>query len=97
MPESKARQTAVKKKAEKRKHSAVAAQRKNATLAERLSGSRDWVPWVFVPLGLIGVAWLLVYYIAGSHIGFMVALGAWNFVIGIACIAGAFVVSTFWK
>jgi len=97
MPESKVRQSAKAKKTEKRQHSAATAQQKNANLAERLSGSRDWVPWVFVPLALIGVAWLLVYYIAGDRIAFMTALRSWNFLIGIGCIAGAFVVSTFWK
>ena len=97
MPESKVRQSAKAKKTEKRQHSAVTAQQKNASLAERLSGSRDWVPWVFVPLGLFGVAWLLVYYVAGANIGFMAGIGAWNFLIGIGCIAGAFVISTFWK
>lgn len=97
MPQSKVRQSAKEKKTDKRQHVAVTKQRKNATLAERLSGTRDWVPWVFVPLGLLGVAWLLVYYVAGQHVPGMRVLGSWNFLIGIGLIASAFVVSTAWK
>ena len=62
-----------------------------------LAGSRDWVPWVFVPMGLLGVLWLLVFYVAGYRIGFMTAIGNWNYAVGLGLIAGSFVVSTMWK
>jgi hypothetical protein len=97
VPESKVRKEAAEKKVAKRAHKAAVKQYENLSLAERMSGTRDWVPWVFVPLGLLGVAWLLVFYIAGSKIPFMVSLGNWNFLIGIGLIASAFVVSTAWK
>ncbi len=58
---------------------------------------RDWVPYVFVPMGLLGVLWLVVFYIAGSKIGFMSAMGNWNFGVGLGLIAAAFGVSTMWK
>jgi hypothetical protein len=97
VPESKVRQTAKTKKTEKRQHAAVSKQQENASTHARLSGSRDWVPWVFVPLGLLGVAWLLVYYVAGDRVPGMSFLGNWNFLIGIGLIASAFIVSTAWK
>ena len=97
MPESKVRQEAKAKKTDKRQHAASNRQQENVSIAARLSGSRDWVPWVFVPVGLLGVLWLLVYYVAGNRIPGMDVLGNWNFLIGIALIAAAFVVSTAWK
>ena len=97
MPESKVRQSASAKKTEKRKHAAESKQQDNVSLAARLSGSRDWVPWVFVPLGLLGVLWLLVFYVAGDRVPGMTFLGNWNFAIGIGLIAAAFVTSIAWK
>ena len=37
-------------------------------------------------LMLLGLAWLVVNYLAGDVIAFMVALGSWNFLIGFALI-----------
>lgn len=60
-------------------------------------GSRRWVPPTFIAVGLLGVAWLLVYYVAGTSIPFMTALGNWNILIGMAGMAAAFVIATLWK
>ena len=97
MPESKVRKGAADKKAAKRQHQTAVKRSDNAKKFTRFSGARDWVPWVFVPLGLIGVIWLILYYVAGSQIWGIKTLGTWNFAIGIGCIAGAFVVATLWK
>ena len=97
MPESKVRKEAAEKKTAKRQHDTAVKRGENVKKSVRLAGTRDWVPWVFVPLGLIGVVWLIVYYVAGSSVWGMSALGQWNFAIGIGCIAGAFIVSTAWK
>ncbi|WP_027586986.1 cell division protein CrgA [Acidipropionibacterium thoenii] len=78
----------------------IEAARKAEAKAERhrrLAVDRSWVPWVFVPLLVIGVLWLVVYYIAGMNIPFMAALGDWNILIGMGCMAGAFAVATLWK
>jgi hypothetical protein len=113
VPESKSRKEADEKKTSKRAHDSgqgkstpVVGQSgdpskakavKKHTTTKRVAASRDWVPWLFVPTGLLGVAWLVVYYIAGQYIGFMNAIGGWNFGIGIGLIAVAFVLLTFWK
>ena len=97
MPESKVRKEAAEKKSVKRQHETAVKRQENAKKFVRLSGSRDWVPWVFVPLGLLGVIWLILYYVAGNTIWGMRSLGQWNFLIGIGAIAAAFVVSTAWK
>lgn len=60
-------------------------------------GSRRWVPPTFIGVGLLGVAWLVVYYVAGTDIPFMAALGNWNILIGMAGMAASFVIATLWK
>lgn len=97
MPESKVRKEAAEKKTAKRQHQTAVARGENAKKSIRLAGSRDWVPWVFVPLGLLGVIWLILYYVAGSSIWGMKSLGYGNFGIGIGCIAAAFIIATAWK
>jgi len=74
-------------------------QRRDAAAQRRrqAAASRDWVPWVFVPLGLLGILWLVVFYIAGYEIPFMAALGNWNFAIGLGLMAASFIVAMFWK
>jgi hypothetical protein len=63
----------------------------------RAPGSRRWVPPTFITVGLLGVAWLIVYYVAGQSIPFMSDLGNWNILIGMGGMAAAFVIATFWK
>ena len=60
-------------------------------------GSRRWVPPAFITVGLLGVLWLVVYYIAGHMIPFMSDLGGWNVMIGMGCMAAAFAIATLWK
>ena len=60
--------------------------------------SGRWVAPTMVTLFLIGLAWIVVYYIAGNSIPFMVSLGGlWNVVIGFGFIAAGFIVATRWK
>ena len=94
MPESKVRKTAAEKK--KVKDSAELAE-KRADSARLMSGSRNWVPYVFVPLFLLGVLWMVVYNLAGADIGFMRAIGDWNVAIGLGLIIASFSLMTLWK
>ena len=52
---------------------------------------------VMCAVGLFGVLWLVVYYIAGHLIPFMSDLGGWNVLIGMGCMAAAFGLATLWK
>ncbi len=97
MPESRVRKAADEKKTAKRKSAAAQAQGKNIQAKNRLDANRDWVPYVFIPVGLIGVIWLVVFYIAGHQIPFMASLGNWNFGIGMGFITAAFFIATLWK
>ena len=46
---------------------------------------------------LLGLAWLVVFYLAGTTVPGMSGLGSWNLLIGIGLIAVGFVVSTQWR
>ncbi|HVQ17677.1 MAG TPA: cell division protein CrgA [Actinomycetes bacterium] len=59
--------------------------------------SPRWLAPTMCALLLIGLAWIVVYYIAASSIGFVSALGAWNIVIGFAFIMGGLMLSTRWR
>lgn len=94
MPESRVRKSAAKKK----QHKANIEKREEKQQTARLAGGgRDWVPWVFVPLGLLGVLWMVVWSLAGQHIGFMMSLGNWNLAIAIGLIMASFGFMTLWK
>ena len=59
-------------------------------------GNRRWVPPTFITVGLLAVAWLVTYYIAGQYIPFMSDLGNWNILIGMGGMAAAFGLATLW-
>ena len=90
MPESKSRKGVT----EKRERTRATERRRRTPAAP---GSRRWVPPTFISVGLIGVAWLIVYYIAGTRIPFMSSLGNWNVLIGMGGMAAAFIIATQWK
>jgi Cell division protein CrgA len=59
--------------------------------------SRRWVPPTFIIVGLLGVAWLITYYVAGPMIPVMADLGNWNILIGMGGMAAAFGIATLWR
>jgi uncharacterized membrane protein (DUF485 family) len=58
--------------------------------------SRVWVAPLMLTCWLLGLAWLVVFYVAGQNIPVMDNLGNWNLLIGMGLIAVGFVVSTQW-
>lgn len=52
---------------------------------------------VMVGLMLIGLAWLVLTYLASDKIGFMNTLGAWNFLIGFALMIGGLLMTMRWR
>lgn len=96
MPESSIRKKAAEKKkqADAETVEEVRLERKRRVAAP---GARRWVPPTFITVGLLGVLWLVVYYIAGHLIPFMTMLGGWNVIIGMACMAASFALATMWK
>ncbi|MBA3528664.1 MAG: cell division protein CrgA [Propionibacteriaceae bacterium] len=90
MPESKERKSATAKKKQR-------SQQKVKPTRIKAPGSRRWVPPTFITVGLLGVAWLITYYVAGQYIPFMADLGNWNILIGMGGMAAAFGLATLWK
>ena len=90
MPESKVRKSA----ADKQK---LKAQRPPKSKKVKAPSSRRWVPPTFITVGLLGVAWLIIYYVAGPSIPYMSELGNWNILIGMGGMAAAFIIATLWK
>ncbi|MCA0252451.1 MAG: cell division protein CrgA [Actinobacteria bacterium] len=99
MPESKVRKAAADKKKQTAKDERAAERAKQQKAVA--PGSRQWVLPAFITLGLLGVLWLVVYYIT-TAVGIAVPVmsdieGIWNVVIGMVALAGAFILATFWK
>ena len=59
--------------------------------------SAPWVGPTIVVCLVIGLAWIVVYYLSGGSIPGMRALGAWNLVVGFAFIIAGVVLSTTWR
>lgn len=55
--------------------------------------------YVAVMLGLmiIGLLWLIVYYLAAEHISFMNSLGAYNFLIGFGFMVVGLIMTMKWR
>jgi len=59
--------------------------------------SPRWYAPLMVALMLIGLAWIVVYYVAGDKIPVMVSLGAWNFAIGFGAMVAGLIMSMRWR
>ncbi|MER5274363.1 cell division protein CrgA [Streptomyces sp. NPDC002809] len=58
--------------------------------------NRSWVAPVMLALFLIGLAWIVVFYVTDGDLPIS-SLRNWNIVVGFGFIAGGFGVSTQWK
>ena len=59
--------------------------------------SGRWVAPTMITLLVIGLAWVVLYYVASGSIAFIDDLGAWNVAIGFAFMFGGLMVATRWK
>ncbi|MDR1790074.1 MAG: cell division protein CrgA [Propionibacteriaceae bacterium] len=99
MPESKGRKAAIEKQKQARKDER-AKERYEKTRHTASPGSRTWVPPTFITLLLLGVAWLVVYYVTASasvYVPVMHDIGGWNILVGMGLMAASFIVATLWK
>jgi hypothetical protein len=67
-----------------------------STTAIKLRAGHGWVAPLMLALFLIGLAWIVVFYVTSGTMP-VAALHNWNIVVGFGFIAGGFVVSTQWK
>lgn len=59
--------------------------------------SPRWYAPVMVGLMLFGLLWIVVYYVAGDQIPFMISLSAWNFAIGFGLMVAGLIMSMRWR
>jgi hypothetical protein len=63
-------------------------------------GSRQWVPPTFITVGLLGVLWMVVFYVTSAAsivVPVMSDLSGWNVLIGMGLMAASFGIATLWK
>lgn len=56
-----------------------------------------WVVPLMLFFGVLGLVWLVAFYLAGDHIPLMKEIGNWNVIVGMGLIACGFITSTQWK
>ena len=71
--------------------------RSRGAQAKVLQPSPRWYLALMVALWLIGLLWIVVYYVAGDQIPFMVSLSAWNFAIGFGAMVGGLIMAMRWR
>jgi len=79
----------------RRKDSSFRPPPKATPLEEQHSGR--WVPITGSILLVLGLIWIVVYYVAGSDIPGMSTLGTWNLLVGMGMIVAGFLVFTRWR
>ncbi|MCV2491239.1 cell division protein CrgA [Geodermatophilus sp. YIM 151500] len=68
-----------------------------AASARAARPSPRWYAPVMVTLMLLGLLWIVVYYVANERIAFLSALGPWNFAIGFGAMVAGLVMSMRWR
>jgi hypothetical protein len=96
VPESRGRKAAEDKAVIKRKSESATKSQENRSRRAALE-SPGWVAPTFIAVGLLGVLWLVVYYVASAYVPFMGDLGGWNILIGMGLMTAAFAIATQWK
>ena len=67
-----------------------------ARSSARWGGGR-WIAPAMCTCWVVGLLWIVTFYIAGDRIGVLRALGNWNLLIGMGLIALGFVFATRWE
>lgn len=93
MPKSKVR----KKPAQAASRAAAAAAAAHAPRAKVAGPSSPAYIGVMLGLMILGLLWLVVYYMAGSDIGLMVSLGSWNFAVGFSLMIAGLLMTMGWR
>jgi hypothetical protein len=70
---------------------------RSARAARAAKPSPRWYAPLMVTLMVLGLLWIVVYYVAGDRIGFMTSLGWKNFGIGFGAMIIGLVMSMRWR
>jgi hypothetical protein len=68
-----------------------------AARSSAVTPSPRWYAPVMVALMLLGLVWIVVFYVAGDKVPFMLALSGWNFAIGFGAMVIGLVMSMRWR
>jgi hypothetical protein len=68
-----------------------------AARARAAEPSPRWYAGVMVGLMLLGLLWIVVFYVAGDRIPFMASMGPWNFLVGFGAMVAGLVMSMRWR
>ncbi|SHE64230.1 cell division protein CrgA [Streptoalloteichus hindustanus] len=71
--------------------------RRTPVRAKAVGPSHPVYVTVMLGLMLLGLAWLVVYYLASDKIGFMADLGGWNFAVGFALMITGLLMTMRWR
>jgi hypothetical protein len=73
----------------------------SASPARALAPSPQWYPVVMAVVLLVGLAYMVVYYLTSSgsspHVPIMASLGAWNFAVGFGVMLLGLVMAVRWR
>ena len=90
-----------KSKVRKKPATASRATASSASVPRGLTPSPPWYPMVMAGVLLVGLAWMVVYYLTQSgtdpEIPGMVSLGAWNFAVGFGVMLLGLVMAVRWR
>lgn len=84
------------------------AQARPATTASTAAGSRTpvkintggtpvWYKVIMFSLMIVGLAWLVLFYVAGDQISFLAELGPWNYLIGFSGLILGLLMTMGWR
>jgi hypothetical protein len=68
-----------------------------STPSKTLAPSPAWYPIVMAVILVIGLAYLVVYYLAAQDVPLMKDLGAWNFAVGFGVMLVGLVMAVRWR
>ena len=68
-----------------------------AVRAKAAEPSPRWYAGVMVALMLLGLMWIVVFYVAGDRIPVMRDLNSWNFLVGFGAMVAGLVMSMRWR
>ena len=65
--------------------------------SKRRKVSPPWVGPTIVACLVVGLAWIVVYYLTSGSVAGMSALGSWNLVVGFVFIIAGVILATTWR
>ena len=68
-----------------------------STQSKALAPSPAWYPVVMAIILVLGLAYLVVYYLAGQDVPIMKDLNAWNFAVGFGVMLAGFIMAVRWR